>query len=48
MPSMISIHSVDWKYSRTSMARTLTARLPGLFLWSLGNNPLAADLGNLV
>ena len=39
------------KYSRTSMARTLMARLPRLFeldLESLGNYPLAADLENLV
>ena len=38
-------------YSRNSMARTLMARLPWLFeliLESLGNNPLAADLGNLL
>ena len=35
-------------YSRTSMARTLMARLPRLFrthFKSLGKNPLAADLG---
>ena len=36
-------------YSRTSMTRTLMARLPWLFrtlaLESLGNNHIAADLG---
>ena len=36
-------------YSRTSMARTLMARLPRLFRTEfLRNNPLAADLGKLV
>ena len=36
------------KYSRTSVARTLMARLPRLFeldFESLGKNPIAADLG---
>ena len=51
--SVLQLHaSIDLAHqeinSRTSVARTLMARLPWLFelvLESLGNNPIAPDLG---
>ena len=43
-----SLGSEKHSYSRTSVARTLMARLPGLYelvLESFGKYPIAADLG---